>query len=504
MPDKTTSELELTDIIRSTKNDDTAEKVTMQERLKKFLDFFTVEPFLFCYILPSIIVGVATQNLNMVKACQADLGYPESICENVVDNCNENDTVAACTESQKLVANMLAWSQPLQSSLPAIVILFVGAWSDKTGNRKALMLIPILGEIVSCIGLILATYFTHWPLWFTGLIESVPSALSGGMSIALMGSYSYLADVTSVDSRTFRLGLVGIIVTLGVPLGSSISGILVTTLGYYGVFSLGIVLYALGFLQTYFRVHDVKHEPLQGTFFSKVIQFFHPMNAWDTFSIVILSRGKKLLQILLIIFAHIVVIGPVFGEGPLLFYYLTSKYEMSVVDFSLFTTYSVLMGIVGTSIAVTLFSKILKMHDAIIGTISTTSKILGSFFYGLAPTTKWVYFSPILDIFGNSGTAIVRSLGTKVVEPDQVGKMCSLIGFVEAVIPVIYTPIYSQVYSSALDTFPGAHYLLGGAMTVPALFIFITLYIMHRREQKDVVKDPQAKEMHAHENDTVL
>lgn len=51
--------------------------------------------------------------------------------------------------------------------------------------------------------------------------------------------------------------------------------------------------------------------------------------------------------------------------------------------------------------------------------------------------------------------------------------MCSLIGFVEAVVPVIYTPIYSKLYSNTLDTFPGAFYVLGGIMTIPAFFIFM-------------------------------
>lgn len=42
--------------------------------------------------------------------------------------------------------------------------------------------------------------------------------------------------------------------------------------------------------------------------------------------------------------------------------------------------------------------------------------------YGLAPTKGWFYSGPVFDFFGNSGVTAIRSLGTKVVEPDQVGK----------------------------------------------------------------------------------
>ena len=53
------------------------------------------------------------------------------------------------------------------------------------------------------------------------------------------------------------------------------------------------------------------------------------------------------------------------------------------------------------------------------------------------------------------------------------GKMCSLIGFVETLIPVIYIPIYSKLFSNTIETFPGAVYILGGTMTIPAFLVFM-------------------------------
>ncbi|XP_049876744.1 proton-coupled folate transporter-like [Pectinophora gossypiella] len=492
--------------ITDTRNQKEQENLSTMEKAvsytKKFFQFFTVEPFLLCYILPNIISSVAVYKLNMEKACLADLNYSQDICDKAISgDASDNITTDALNGAQVLVAEMTAWRQPLQSGIPAIMILFVGAWSDRTGNRKALMLIPLLGELVTSILMILAVYyFIEWPLWATGLIEGLPSALSGGISIALMGSYSYIADVTSVDSRTFRIGIVGVIVTLGIPLGSSISGILTEAVGYYGIFGIGFVLYLIGFVHTYYRIHDVRKTKTEGKFWDKLVQFFHPRNVWDTLSLVIMARGRRLAQILLIIWAHIVLIGPVFGEANLVYLYTLKKYSMDIIEFSLFSTYSTLVGIAGTAVAVTLFSKKMKMHDAVLGVIATACKVASSFVYGLAPTKQWFYSGPAFDFFGNTGVTAIRSLGTKVVKPNEVGKMCSLIGFIEAIVPVIYTPIYSKIYAKTIETFPGTFYIVGGAMTIPAFFIFIILYVLYKRQQRDVVKNPEEKEKHAHEN----
>lgn len=476
-------------------------KLNPKEIINNILTFFTVEPFLLCYILPSIISSLAVQKLNLEKACRSDLNHTEETCHKIITGAfDENDTIAseASGLAQVLVAEMTAWRQPLQSGLPAIVILFVGSWSDRTGNRKALMLIPLIGEIISGIGMILTTYyFLEWPLWVTGLIEALPPALTGGWSIALMGSYSYIADVTSIDSRTFRIGIVAIIVTLGIPIGSAISGVLTEAVGYYGIFGIGLLFYTIGFIHTFFRIHDVRTD--EST--CDIISFFHPKNIIGTLSILVKGNRLKIIQIWLVIWAQIVIVGPVYGEGALVYLYTLLRYSMDLVEFSLYSTYSVIMGLIGTLIAVTIFSKLLKMHDSLIGVISTACKVMSSVLYALAPTKKWFYVGPAVDFFGNVGVTAIRSLGTKIVEPDEVGKMCSIIGLAEAIVPVVYTPLYSIVYSKTLDTFPGTFYMLGAAMTVPAFFIFMYMYFLYKRSERDVVRNPKEKEFYARDNE---
>lgn len=53
------------------------------------------------------------------------------------------------------------------------------------------------------------------------------------------------------------------------------------------------------------------------------------------------------------------------------------------------------------------------------------------------------------------------------------GKMCSILSVVEAILPIIYVPIYTTLYAKTLETLPGAFYILGAMMSLPATFIFM-------------------------------
>lgn len=48
----------------------------------------------------------------------------------------------------------------------------------------------------------------------------------GGWFTMLMGMYSYMADITTEDERTFRIGILTLCLQIGVPIGLSLSGIL--------------------------------------------------------------------------------------------------------------------------------------------------------------------------------------------------------------------------------------------------------------------------------------
>ena len=70
-----------------------------------------------------------------------------------------NGNGAPRPQVQRLTASMAGWKTFIQSALPAVIILFVGSWSDRHGRRKPCMLFPIVGEFLTSLGLLVCTYF---------------------------------------------------------------------------------------------------------------------------------------------------------------------------------------------------------------------------------------------------------------------------------------------------------------------------------------------------------
>lgn len=55
--------------------------MTIIQKVKYVWQNVTVEPLLACYIMPSVLSGLATQNLNLEKACRVNLQYDDEICD---------------------------------------------------------------------------------------------------------------------------------------------------------------------------------------------------------------------------------------------------------------------------------------------------------------------------------------------------------------------------------------------------------------------------------------
>lgn len=61
----------------------------------------------------------------------------------------------------------------------------------------------------------------------------------------------------------------------------------------------------------------------------------------------------------------------------------------------------------------------------------------------------------------------------------------AIYGIIESLVPIVFGPLYSVIYSYTVNTLPGAYSLVGSVLAVPATIIYLwVLYYLNRAVKK--------------------
>lgn len=60
----------------------------------------------------------------------------------------------------------------------------------------------------------------------TGVVQSIPSSITSSLPVLCLAMFAYMGDISTVKSRTLRIGYVTLFSSISVPIGSALSGIL--------------------------------------------------------------------------------------------------------------------------------------------------------------------------------------------------------------------------------------------------------------------------------------
>lgn len=87
-----------------------------------------------------------------------------------------------------------------------------------------------------------------------------------------------------------------------------------------------------------------------------------------------------------------------------------------------------------------------------------------------------------LDLFVSTKAIAIKSIISKTIPNNELGKILSVLGIIESVDALIFPSIYSFVYLHTVEKFPGAIYFLSEFFFVLTLIMFVIIYIILLRE----------------------
>jgi PCFT/HCP family folate transporter-like MFS transporter 1/3 len=369
----------------------------------------------------------------------------------------------------------------IEAALPIIFSLFLGSWSDKHGS-KIPMVLSLFGYTISTI---MYTTFSYIPNVDPGilLLASIPVSLTGGLIALIMSAFRYVADITSVENRSFRIAMAEGCWFLGSPFGLLGSAQVLKHGGYPAVFLISTILYVVALLYAVLFVKNDKPVNELESDSNMFQDMFNISAVKDTVHTCFRRRpGYGRFWIVILLTTICFRILTLYGGFSTTFLYTRAKFQWTAATYSTYSTVEGMIGIAGSGTAVVVLMKILKIRDATIGLISSISYMGGTIIFMIASAGWMMYLAGTVQMFCGLISIMIRSMLSKIVAKDEIGKVFSFMASGEATMPLIAAPLYNFVYHEYVATFPGAIYLLSAFFNVCILISFIYFFFVLKDE----------------------
>ncbi|XP_073835449.1 solute carrier family 46 member 2 isoform X1 [Musca autumnalis] len=481
--------------------------------------------------------------------------YSATEAEKVATHKSPGFDVTVCKAevgAQKLAANVSGKRAPIAAIFPIIVLLFAGGWSDRYNKRKACMIFPVLGESLMFLCLLIsAIFFDKIPMEFGAYTEAIVPGLLGGSTLCLMAIDSYITISTPEPDRVFRFGIFATFTnTLGF-VGQPISGVLFNYLGYTWSFAMAFSFNIIGMLYIIFNIKELKQLPsksdnIDGAAGKSISGTDNPAyeitqledlptaqrhnNGIDTVDAAVATttqpqkrnalrdffdptlvvdyvkfplkkrpnRGRMLLIFLMM--AYFFTMGPGIGEGDFWNRFAFKKLNWNGNDYSVYSTVTSALSLAGTFIGTAIFSKMLKLSDAMVGIVSACTTALSRALFAFSNDTATFYAGGVADSFLSMRIIPIKAIGSSIVDDEELSKMFAIFSIFQPLSQLIFVPIYSAIYESTVDSFPGTIFLFSEVFAILSIIVFIICYFVVRRRKSQMKADEAAKAENGHKN----
>lgn len=376
------------------------------------------------------------------------------------------------------------------TNTPALVLgLFCGAWSDKYGRRLP-MALPSFGTTFAVLLYMAANMTSKGSIDFF-LCGSFVHGCFGKTAMINMAVNSYIVDVTTTDKRTKKLGILAAMQFLGMFVGSLIGGLLVdltsvlTSYCIVSAISSIVVTMTLLFLRETIKVDNEEN-------LSPYKSFFRCKNVQESFKVLTKNRDGKLrtciFSLFLIILLHqtcrtgLTDVTLLYTEKSPLSWPTSWFGYLSAAD-------NAAMGII-LLVLLPLLSSVVKLNDATISMIGLSCACARFVIMTWSKKTWMIWLSVIIGSIGGVINSPVRSLLSKMVHEDEVGKMFSLLGSGET-IAKFCAAFFTYLYGYTLDIFPGFPFILAAVLYLIMMGIILAVNFYSRESDNDNSGMPQ-------------
>ena len=142
-------------------------------------------------------------------------------------------------------------------------------------------------------------------------------------------------------------------------------------------------------------------------------------------------------------------------------------------------------------VAVPFLTESCHLHDTTIGALAVIGAAVQCVITAFAKVDWVLYIAGLVAFLSPCITTTCRSMLSKNVEPLEVGAIFSVVGAMQACVPLFGSPIYGIMYKSTIETFPGTFLLFtaGAYLIVISLLIVVNLGLRKVEKRRKVAEE---------------
>jgi len=392
----------------------------------------------------------------------------------------------------------------LQSAPAIIFTLFAGPLSDTYG-RKPLIICALFGYFVlNLVFLINSIWFYELKVEYL-LFECLQDFTGGGICFYL-ASYSYMVDITKQDTRTRRLSLLDSFLPIGFTVGLLFGTYIKNNFGLVTLYSVAAGIIFLAMVYMYFLVKDsrktfdaAKMKEARNTKSNIVLgcnkDFFPGLLRFLTVGIkTVFKKRPNGRRSWVICFVLIFCLSKGIDSGSSVVNYMFYRLQYKVTNTiysNLFSFLHILMFF--SQIAVVPFlSGVLKFRDTSILMLAVLFNIVAQFIVAFNNKIWVLYICYVLWMLLNTITTTSRSNLSKLMDSTEIGKAFSVLGIIQALLPVATKPAFAFLYKMTLETCPATYKVLTGSLYCIVLGLLVyTHFGLKRMDARIAKSDPE-------------
>lgn len=353
------------------------------------------------------------------------------------------------------------------------------------------------------------------------LFECLQDA-TGGRPVFCLAAYAYISDVSKPKTRLKRLAYLDGFFPFGFYIGNALSAIIKTKLGFASNFGFAIVIDSISILYCIIFVRDNRtkqdrnfgkeaEQPSSSELTSdKIIDEKVYVNRKNTSKIqpnriskllslsantfvdivrgfVSLVNGRKNKERTILVLLVIGFVLEVFflnGFWSSHFLFLRKRLNWTSVEYTRYMSILGLIGLLSQYIVIPFLVNKIKLRDSTISMLESSTSIINLLILAFVHNEWMLYIGGIISFLDTSATTVFRSMISKAVKDDEIGKMFAVVGLFHALLPFATGPIFGYLYSETVEHQPNAFLFLLIIIKVILFMVVALLKKMIGKEDK--------------------